>query len=117
VGKYAAGNARLADRRRLEVEGDGEHSAPNIPADGLRVQKVVRGDSDANADILSKMNVWHYSDTLNIRRPPQALDGFGYVILQGCYKPALHRSDRVLTHMRHLQAAPSQMSARALACG
>jgi hypothetical protein len=71
----------FAKRRRLGIERNGQHATADIPADGLRIQQLRSGDSDADTYVFGKMNIRHHRDVPYIRRAAQTLDSFGHLIL------------------------------------
>src|SRR5688500_19026408 len=55
----SASYSRIFQRGRLNVEANRQHAAADVAAYGLRIDQVRGRNDHADADLLSKMHVWH----------------------------------------------------------
>jgi hypothetical protein len=76
----SAGYPRILDCGGFHVEVNCQHAAADVAAYGLWIDQVRRRNDHADADIRSKMHVWHDGYLLDVRRASEALDRLRHVV-------------------------------------
>jgi hypothetical protein len=74
---------RIFERGRFHVEANRQHAATYVATDSLRIDQPRCRDNHADADICSKMHVWHDDYLLDVRRASEALDRLRHVVVHG----------------------------------
>jgi hypothetical protein len=81
------GYPSILDCGGFHVEANREHAAPDVSTHGLRVDQVRRRNDHADADIRSKMDVWHDGYLLDVWRASEASDCLRHVVMHGLRQP------------------------------
>jgi hypothetical protein len=75
------------ERGRFHVEANRQHAAADVAAHGLRIDQVRRRNDHPDADIGSKMDVWHDGYSLDVWRASEAFDRLRHVVMHGLRQP------------------------------
>jgi hypothetical protein len=86
-GEDSASYSRIFECGRFNVEADRQHAAADVAAYGLRIEQVRRRNDHPDADIRSKMYVWHDGYLLDIWRASEAFDRLRHVVVHGLRQP------------------------------
>jgi hypothetical protein len=87
TGEDAAGYPGICQRGRFNVEADRQHAAADVAAHSLRIDQVRCRNDHSDADIRSKMDVWHDSYLLDVWRASEAFERLRHVVVHGLGQP------------------------------
>jgi hypothetical protein len=85
----SAGYPRILDCGGFHIEANRQHPASDVAPYGLRIDQVRRRNDHADADVRSKMHVWHDGNLLDVRRTSEAFDRLRHVMVHRLRQPRL----------------------------